>query len=72
MLSVKEGGIKYHFFSFWYDMTWDWTLVPWTIGEHFTVKKTFFYAQMADMKLTYVKLEVFWMITAKHLNHKPH
>ena len=27
MLSVKQGSIKYHFLSFWYDSTWDWTLV---------------------------------------------
>ena len=25
MLSVKQGGIKYHFLSLWYDMIWDWT-----------------------------------------------
>ena len=24
MLSVKQGGIKYHFLSLWYDSTWDW------------------------------------------------
>ena len=23
MLSVKQGGIKYHFKSLWYDLTWD-------------------------------------------------
>ena len=23
----KQGGIKYHFLSLWYDSTWDWTLV---------------------------------------------
>ena len=28
MLSVKQGGIKYHFLSLWYDSTWDWTQVP--------------------------------------------
>ena len=33
MLSVKQGGIKYHFLSFWYDLTWDWTLVFQTIGQ---------------------------------------
>ena len=26
MLSVKQGGIKYHFLSLWYDRTWDWTV----------------------------------------------
>ena len=25
LLSVKQGGIKYHFLSLWYDTTWDWT-----------------------------------------------
>ena len=25
MLSVKQGGIKYHFLSVWYNSTWDWT-----------------------------------------------
>ena len=34
MLIVKEWGIKYHFLSFWYDVTWDWTLVSRTIGEN--------------------------------------
>ena len=34
MLSVKQGGIKYHFLSLWYDSTWDWTQVSWAIGEH--------------------------------------
>ena len=37
LLSVKQGGIKYHFFkSLWYDATWDWTQVSRTIGEHST------------------------------------
>ena len=36
MLSVKKGGIKYHFLSLWYDSTWDWTPVSQTIGEHST------------------------------------
>ena len=34
MLSAKQGGIKYHFLSLWYDSTWDWTQVSRTIGEH--------------------------------------
>ena len=34
MLSVKQGGIKYHFLSLWYDSTWDWTQVSQAIGEH--------------------------------------
>ena len=36
MLSVKQGGIKYHSLSLWYDSTWDWTPVSWTIGEQCT------------------------------------
>ena len=35
MLSVKQGNIKYHFLSFWYNSTWDWTPVYQTIGEHY-------------------------------------
>ena len=34
MLSVKQGGIKNHFLSLWYDSTWDWTKVSQAIGEH--------------------------------------
>ena len=34
MLSIKQGGIKYHFKSLWYDATWDWTQVSRTISEH--------------------------------------
>ena len=37
MLSVKQGGIKYHFLSLWYDSTWDWTQVSRAIGEHYSV-----------------------------------
>ena len=36
MLSVKQGDIKYHFLSLWYDSTWDWTSVSRAIGEHST------------------------------------
>ena len=34
MLSVKQGGIKYHFLSLWHDSMWDWTQVSQAIGEH--------------------------------------
>ena len=34
MLSVKQGSIKNHFLSLWYESTWDWTQVSWIIGEH--------------------------------------
>ena len=34
MLSVKQGSIKYHFLSLWYDSTWDWAQVFRAIGEH--------------------------------------
>ena len=33
MLSGKQGGIKYHFLSLWYDSTGDRTPVARTIGE---------------------------------------
>ena len=36
MMSVKQGGIKYHFLSLWYDSTGDWTTIFLTIGEDST------------------------------------
>ena len=33
MLSAKQGCIKYHFLSLWYDTTWERTSISWTIGE---------------------------------------
>ena len=35
MLSVKQGGIKYHLLSPWYNSTRDWTPVSRTIGEQY-------------------------------------
>ena len=35
-LILKQGGIKYHFLSLWYNSTWDWALFFHTIGEHST------------------------------------
>ena len=35
MLSVKQGSIKYHFLSLWYDLTQDWIPVSRTIDKHF-------------------------------------
>ena len=35
MLSVKQGGFKYHFLSLWYDSTCDLTPVSRAIGEHY-------------------------------------
>ena len=40
MLSVKQGGIKYHFLNIWYNSTWDWTPVSRTISEDSTNKAT--------------------------------
>ena len=34
MLSVMQGGIKYHFLSLWFVLTRDWTQVSRAIGEH--------------------------------------
>ena len=33
MLSVKQGGIQYHFLGLWYDSTRDWNLVSQAISE---------------------------------------
>ena len=36
MLNIKQGSMKYHFWVFRMDSTWDWTPVSRTIGEHST------------------------------------
>ena len=36
MLSVNQGGIKYHFLSLLYDSTLNWTPVSLVFGEHST------------------------------------
>ena len=41
MLSViKQGGIKYHFLNFWYDLTWEGTPVSRSIDKHSTLTTT--------------------------------
>ena len=42
MLSVKQGGIKYHFLRFWYDSTSDWTRASRAISEHFNHYTNFY------------------------------
>ena len=49
MLSVKQGGIKYHFLSLWYDSTWDWTPASRAIGERSTTKPTGWSVGMIDI-----------------------
>ena len=33
MPSVKQGGIEYHFYSLWYDATWDWPMSPGSLAN---------------------------------------
>ena len=33
-ISVKQSGKKFHFFTLWYDPTWDWTPSSRTVNEH--------------------------------------
>ena len=49
ILSVKQGSIKYHFLSLWYDATWDWTQVSRAIGEHSNpCPNSFFFIQATN------------------------
>ena len=36
MPSVKQGSIKYHFMSLWYDSTWNWTQVSSVNFKYYT------------------------------------
>ena len=38
LYAVKQGGIKYHFLSLWYDSTGDWTPVSQTICETLLIR----------------------------------
>ena len=55
MLSVKQGGIKYHFLSLWYDSTWDWTQVSRAIGEH-----SLSYLVVDEMRYNLEKAKYLW------------
>ena len=55
MLSVKQGGIKYHFLSLWYDAAWDWTQVSRAIGEHSTHKFNYLPKNVTQKQLIFWK-----------------
>ena len=40
ILSVKQGGIKYHFLSLSYDSTWDWTSSPGPLANTLLIRPT--------------------------------
>ena len=42
LIHTLYGWIKYHFWSFWYDASWDWTSVSRTNGKHSTHKSMVF------------------------------
>ena len=79
MLSVKQGIIKYHFLSLWYDLTWDWTQVSQAIGEHsnhyailfqtipFSTSTVFVYTQL-NIKKTQFNLKQFSLAWVRCLN----
>ena len=58
MLSAKQGGIKYHFLSLWYDSTWDWTPIIQTISEHSTHKAN---KQLAYSCLIVFGISIYWV-----------
>ena len=65
MLSVKQGHIKHHFLSLWYDSMWDWILVSWTIGKH---SNHFANLQCFSIKLNYKSInssQLFYSIKKK-------
>ena len=48
ILSVKQGGIKYHFLSLWYDSTWAWIQVSQAIGEHSNLHANIRWSKVSD------------------------
>ena len=59
MPSINQGGIKYHFLSLWYDLTWNWTPVPWVIDKHFTYLSNGLEDNFCFVLLIY---KVYWMV----------
>ena len=70
LLNVKQGGIKYHFLSLWYDSTWDWTTVSWAIGKHSNHHVNVWYYKCHKLAHTIKILQNFWLILMKKFNFK--
>ena len=58
MLSVKQGDIKYHFLSLWYDSAWDWTPVSRIIGEHSTHSESSHSENVPDFDIVVSEFEL--------------
>ena len=58
MLNIEQGGIKYHFLSFWHDSTLNWTQVSRTIV-------TLLIRLMARLKRLYVYLIIYIYIWSR-------
>ena len=64
MLSVKQGSIKYHFLSLWYNSTWNWTQVFRAIVEHSNY--------WANIKIGLFQHFSFWSWNERNWNIKIH
>ena len=60
-LCVKQGGIKYHLLSLWYDSTWYWTQVPQAIGKHFTYIYIYIYMSSTDRTVSFYQNSSVWL-----------
>ena len=64
MLSVKQGSIKYHFLSLWYDSTWDWTPVPRALANTLIWIKTVIFGEL-HFEFKKKQLSVIYLISIK-------
>ena len=60
--SVKQGGIKYHFLSLWYDLTWEWTPVFQTIDEHYLLGQNIYKIQKQQIWITRFIQQIRWIL----------
>ena len=58
ILSVKQGGIKYHFLNLCYDSTWDWTPLSQAIGKHSMSIYLYIYIYIICIK-TYIYIYIY-------------
>ena len=62
MLSVKYGGIKYHFLSLWYNSTWNWTSVSRAYCEHYMYISTYISFYIHKHTHTYIYIYIYIVI----------
>ena len=60
ILRVKQRGIKKHFFSLWYDSTWDWTPVSRAISQWIRQEEMLYSHLLIHAEIYIYMLDTYW------------